>query len=75
MPLFIIVMPLFIIESRPPRYLFFVFSLGILLDAKHGNAYGVAIAAIYFGLLLWRSLLDAARQLREAAHQASVIAG
>ncbi len=39
----------------------------LLMGAQHGGRRGIVIVAIYFGLLFWRPLLDAARQAREAA--------
>ena len=64
-------MPVFLIEFHPLQTLF---SLGILLGARHGDARGIDAAAVYFGLLFWRPLLDAVQQVREAAYQAGVIA-
>lgn len=68
-------MPVFLIEFRPLRTLFGLFSLGILMGARHGDPRGVAIAAVYFGLLFWRPLLDAARMVPDIVHEARVTAG
>ena len=65
-------MPVFLIEFRPLRTLFGIFSLGILLGARRGDPRGVAIAAVYFGVLYWRPLLDAARWTREAAYEVNL---
>ena len=68
-------MPLFIIEFRPLRYLLLVLIVGILRGAVDGDWQALVILSVCVLLLWGHSLLDAVQQVREAAHQAGVIAG
>jgi len=67
-------MPLFILEIRPLRYLLLVFGVGVLRGAANGDPHALVILSVCAALLWWCPLLDAARELREAVYQASIIA-
>ena len=62
-------MPWFVIEFRPLRYLLFIFVLGVLRGAANGDWQAWVILSVCVVLLWGHSLLDAVRDLREAAHQ------
>ena len=62
-------MPWFVIEFRPLRYLLFIFVLGVLRGAANGDWQALVILSACSVLLWWPSLLDAVRDLREAAYQ------
>lgn len=61
------------IEFRPFRFLLFVLGFGLLRAAAHGDPRAVVICSACAVLLWWRSLLDAARQVREAAYEVRVL--
>ncbi len=65
-------MPLFLIEFRPIRFLLFVLVFGLLRGAAHGDLQAIVICGVCAGLLWWRPLLDAARQVREAVYEVRV---
>ena len=67
-------MPFFIIEFRPLRYLLLFLVVGVLRGAANGDWQALVILSVCVVLLWWRDLLDTARQLREAAHQAGIFA-
>ena len=62
-------MPLFIIEFRPLRYLLLVLLVGVLRGAVNGDWQALVILTVCVLLLWWHPLLDAVRDLREAAYQ------
>lgn len=65
-------MPLFIIEFRPLRYLLLVLIVGVLRGAAHGDWQALVILSMCVVLLWWRPLLDAVRQMQEAAYKVRV---
>lgn len=64
------VIPFFVVEFRPVRYLLLVLTFGILQGAAHGYWQAWVILSAGAVLLWWHLLLDAARQLWEAADEA-----
>ena len=63
-------MPFFVIEFRPVRYLLLALTFGILRGAAHGDWQAWVILSVCAVLLWGHLLLDAARQLWEAAGEA-----
>ena len=62
-------MPFFVIEFRPIRYLLLVLTFGIFRGAAHGDWQAWVIFAVCAVLLWGHLLLDAARQVRDAAEE------
>ena len=63
-------MPFFVIEFRPIRYLLFVLMFGILRGAAHGDWQAWVILTVCVVFLWGHLLLDAVRDVQEAAYQA-----
>ena len=63
-------MPWFVVEFRPLRYLLFVLVVGVLRGAANGDWQALVILSVCVLLLWWGPLLDAVRDVREAAYQA-----
>ncbi len=63
-------MPWFVVEFRPFRYVLFVLVVGLLRGAANGDWQALVILSVCVLLLWWGPLLDAVRDVQEAAYEA-----